>query len=238
MRDLIESAARLGALALAALALGLGFGERAIALDLVVPGEVGMVFIGAASRAGDAPLTLVIAASVLGAVAGDSFGYFIGRRWGTTVLYRWNWLRRRVERSVERSRTYLARRGGVAVFVARWVGRSNARRAVRRPPPSRQRSRGKELKSGGDDGTRTHDALLAKDARRFVITADWHETPCHHTFSVPVQFSLLPVVSERLAGRVRERGGPSMWWTRQLHHSRGRQPPRAMLCQYRTTRVG
>jgi membrane-associated protein len=103
MRDLIESAARLGALALAALALGLGFGERAIALDLVVPGEVGMVFIGAASRAGDAPLTLVIAASVLGAVAGDSFGYFIGRRWGTTVLYRWNWLRRRVERSVERS---------------------------------------------------------------------------------------------------------------------------------------
>jgi membrane-associated protein len=122
MRDLIESAARLGALTLAAIALALGFGESAIALDLVVPGEVGMVFIGAASRAGDAPLTLVIAAGVVGAVAGDSFGYFIGRRWGTTVLYRWNWLRRRVEPSVERSRAYFARRGGVAVFVARWVG--------------------------------------------------------------------------------------------------------------------
>lgn len=122
MRDLIESAAQLGALALAAIALGLGFGESAIGLDFVVPGEVGMVFIGAASRAADAPLALVIAAGVVGAVAGDSFGYFIGRRWGTAVLYRWAWLRRRVEPSVERSRAYFAHRGGVAVFIARWVG--------------------------------------------------------------------------------------------------------------------
>jgi membrane-associated protein len=122
MRDLIESAARLGTLALAAIALGLGFGESAIALDLVVPGEVGMVFIGAASHAADAPLALVIAAGAIGAVAGDSFGYFIGRRWGTSVLYRWEWLRRRVEPSVERSRAYFTRRGGGAVFLARWVG--------------------------------------------------------------------------------------------------------------------
>ena len=122
MRDLIEAAARLGTWALTAIAFGLGFGESAIALDLFVPGEVGMVFIGAAARDGNAPLALVIGAGVLGAIAGDNLSYFIGRRWGTTVLYRWAWLRRRVEPSVERSRKHFTRRGGVAVFVARWVG--------------------------------------------------------------------------------------------------------------------
>jgi membrane-associated protein len=122
MHDLIEAAGRLGTLALAAIALGLGFGESAVALDLIVPGEVGMVFIGAAARGAGAPLVLLIVAGVVGAVAGDSAGYFIGRRWGTSVLYRWGWLRGRVEPSVERSRTYFTRRGGAAVFAARWVG--------------------------------------------------------------------------------------------------------------------
>jgi membrane-associated protein len=120
--DLVEAAARLGTFALAAIALGLGFGESAIALDLIVPGEVGMVFIGAAARDAGAPLALLITAGVVGAVVGDSAGYFIGRRWGTRVLYRWKWLRRRVEPAVERSREYFKRRGGLAVFAARWVG--------------------------------------------------------------------------------------------------------------------
>jgi membrane-associated protein len=122
MRDLIELAARLGAWALAGIAFGLGFGESAIALDLVVPGEAGMVFIGAAAQDANAPLLGVIAGGAVGAIAGDSFGYFIGRRWGTSLLYRWAWLRRRVEPSVERSHAYFTRRGGVAVFLARWVG--------------------------------------------------------------------------------------------------------------------
>jgi membrane-associated protein len=122
MRGLIDAAARLGTFALAAIALGLGFGESAVALDLVVPGEAGMVFIGAAAGRADAPLPLLVTAGAIGAVAGDSTGYFIGRRWGTSVLYRWQWLRRRIEPSVERSRAYFTRRGGVAVFAARWVG--------------------------------------------------------------------------------------------------------------------
>jgi membrane-associated protein len=122
VRDLVEAATRLGTFALAAIALGLGFGESAIALDLIVPGEVGMVFIGAAAHDAGAPLTLLITAGVVGAVAGDSAGYFIGRRWGARVLYRWKWLRRRVEPSVERSRKYFKRRGGLAVFASRWVG--------------------------------------------------------------------------------------------------------------------
>jgi membrane-associated protein len=122
VRGWIESAARLGTFALAGIALGLGFGESAIALDLIVPGEVGMVFIGAAARDAGAPLALLITAGVVGAIAGDSAGYFIGRRWGTRVLYRWKWLRRRVEPAVDRSREYFKRRGGLAVFAARWVG--------------------------------------------------------------------------------------------------------------------
>jgi undecaprenyl-diphosphatase len=121
MRGLVDSAARLGTLVLMALALGLGFGEGAIGLDLVVPGEVGMVFVGAAAAEADAPLFAVIPAGAIGAVAGDSVGWLIGRRFGARVVTRWALLRR-LEPAMERARGTFERRGGLAVFAARWVG--------------------------------------------------------------------------------------------------------------------
>jgi membrane-associated protein len=121
MRGLVESAARMGTLVLVALALGLGFGEGAIGLDLVVPGEVGMVFVGAAAAESGTPVVLVIAAGAIGAVAGDSVGWLIGRRYGVRVITHWRPFRRLMP-SVERARSYFERRGGTAVFAARWVG--------------------------------------------------------------------------------------------------------------------
>jgi membrane protein DedA with SNARE-associated domain len=122
MRRLIEWAARLGTLGLMGLALGLGFGESAIGLDLVVPGEVGMVFLGAATREADVALPLVILAGAIGAIAGDTFGYFIGRRFGVRIVHRYRWTRRHFEPSVKRAHRYFERRGGPAVFGARWIG--------------------------------------------------------------------------------------------------------------------
>jgi membrane protein DedA with SNARE-associated domain len=122
MRELVEAAARVGTLALVAVAFGLGFGEAAVGLDLLVPGEVGMVLAGAVAAAGDAPLPLVIAAGAAGAAAGDSAGYWLGRRYGLTLVRRWRWTRRRLAPSAERARRYFERRGGAAVFAARFVG--------------------------------------------------------------------------------------------------------------------
>ena len=65
---------------------------------------------------------MLVAFGTVGAVLGDSFSYLIGRRWGMTLVRRWGWLRRRLEPRFERAHGYFDRRGGRAVFVARWVG--------------------------------------------------------------------------------------------------------------------
>jgi membrane-associated protein len=91
-------------------------------MDLVVPGEAGMVVAGAAAARADAPLATMILAAALGAIAGDSVSYWVGHRWGMRVIRRWEPLRRRLEPRVERSQAYFAQRGGAAVFFGRFVG--------------------------------------------------------------------------------------------------------------------
>jgi membrane-associated protein len=119
---LLDAVARLGGGLLCLAVLGVSFGESAVLLDFVVPGEVGMVVAGAAASRNDiSPWVLVVFGSA-GAVLGDSFSYVIGRRWGMTLVRRWRWLRRRLEPRFERAHGYFERHGGRAVFVARWVG--------------------------------------------------------------------------------------------------------------------
>ena len=98
------------------------FSECALFMDFVVPGETGMVLTGAAAGRIHAPLPTLIGAAALGATLGDSFGYWIGRRYGLRVIRRFAWTRRRVEPQVERGRRFFHRHGGKAVFVGRWVG--------------------------------------------------------------------------------------------------------------------
>ena len=105
-----------------AAAFFLAFAECALFLDLVVPGEAGMVVAGAAAARADVPLPSMIAAAAAGAILGDSVSYAIGRRWGLAVVRRWEPVRRRVEPRVERAEQYFAERGGVAVFLGRFVG--------------------------------------------------------------------------------------------------------------------
>ncbi|HUF85504.1 MAG TPA: DedA family protein [Acidimicrobiia bacterium] len=91
-------------------------------MDLVVPGEAGMVVAGAAASRADVPLVTMIAAAAVGAIAGDSVSYWMGRRWGMSLVRRWEPVRRRVEPRVVRSQLYFAQRGGAAVFLGRFVG--------------------------------------------------------------------------------------------------------------------
>jgi membrane-associated protein len=91
-------------------------------MDLVVPGEAGMVVAGAAAARAEVPLVTMIAAAAVGAIAGDSVSYWMGRRFGMRLIRRWEPVRRRLEPRVERSHAYFAQRGGVAVFLGRFVG--------------------------------------------------------------------------------------------------------------------
>jgi len=100
----------------------LAFGEAAILLDLVVPGEVGLVIAGAAARSGDHPVVPVIVAAAIGAFAGDTTSYLVGRRWGRSLIDRFDFTRRRLTPAMNRAENYFHQHGGRAIFVARWIG--------------------------------------------------------------------------------------------------------------------
>lgn len=119
---LLEEIASLDAPWLLVLAFLLPFGETVALLDTVVPGEVGLIVIGAAARLADVPLLVVIAVAAIGAFLGDTVSWFIGHRWGTALLTRWEPVWRRVEGPYARAQAYFGHYGGPTVFGARFVG--------------------------------------------------------------------------------------------------------------------
>ncbi|MET7422096.1 DedA family protein [Dactylosporangium sp. NPDC005555] len=99
----------------------LAFGESAAFVGLVLPGETALLLGGVLAAAGRVSLPVMVAASVVAAVVGDSVGYEIGRYGGTAIRDS------RAGRFVgadrwDRAEAYMSRRGGWAVFAGRWVG--------------------------------------------------------------------------------------------------------------------
>jgi membrane protein DedA with SNARE-associated domain len=95
------------------------FLETSILVGLVVPGDTIAIV---ASTAIDGPLQfgLLIVAVIVGALAGESVGFALGRYFGPKI--RASRLGRRVgERNWQRAENYLDRRGGIAVFVSRFL---------------------------------------------------------------------------------------------------------------------
>jgi membrane protein DedA with SNARE-associated domain len=95
------------------------FAEDALFVGFVVPGETAAVLGGVAASRGHVSVVAVVAVVVLAAVIGDSVGYEVGRVVGPRILAR-DIVDRRRER-VDQARRFLARRGGAAVFLARWT---------------------------------------------------------------------------------------------------------------------
>lgn len=108
-----------GALALAIVFL-LPFGESAIFLGFVFPGETAAILAGVLAYEHRIPLALALLAVGLGAILGDSVGYFVGEHWGVRLLE--GPLARWVKpEHVTRTRDAVSRLGGLAVFVGRWT---------------------------------------------------------------------------------------------------------------------
>jgi membrane protein DedA with SNARE-associated domain len=100
----------------------LAFGESAALADLVLPGETGMIVAGAVAGRGGGSLPLMVAVAAAGAIAGDVFSYWMGRKFGLTLVRKWEPVRKRMEPRVERAQEFFERRGGPAVFAGRWIG--------------------------------------------------------------------------------------------------------------------
>jgi membrane protein DedA with SNARE-associated domain len=119
---LLELVAGLGGPLLALAATLFAFSEAAVGFDILVPGELGLAIVGAAAGRTGLPLPVVLGCAIVGGIAGDSTSYWLGRKVGTEVVCRWRWTRRRLGPTVGRAQEHFERRGGLSVFIGRWIG--------------------------------------------------------------------------------------------------------------------
>ncbi len=101
-----------------ALLLLLAFAEAAFFLGFVLPGETALVLGGALCATGVFPLAAFLPAAVLAAIAGDSFGYEVGRHFGPRVKSSRLGLRIGSQRW-ETAQVFFDAHGGKAVFLGR-----------------------------------------------------------------------------------------------------------------------
>ena len=97
----------------------LTFGEAAIFVGFVFPGETAVLLGGFLASQGHLDIVTLIALVVISAILGDTVGYEVGKHLGPRVL-RLSILRKHQAR-LESAQQMLRRRGGPAVFLARWT---------------------------------------------------------------------------------------------------------------------
>ena len=95
------------------------FAEDALFFGFVIPGETVAILGGVSASLGHVPLWAVLTVVIVAAIVGDSVGFEVGRRLGP-----WLMATRPLARHADRlddARDLLARRGGTAVLLGRWV---------------------------------------------------------------------------------------------------------------------
>jgi membrane protein DedA with SNARE-associated domain len=95
------------------------FAEDALFVGFVLPGETVALLAGAAAKLGHVSLVGVLVVVILAAVVGDTVGYEVGRQLGPRILDLPLLQKRRAR--LDSARAFLARRGGSAVFLGRWI---------------------------------------------------------------------------------------------------------------------
>lgn len=196
-------AARAAAL-LYLLTFGLALGESAFLFDLVMPGETGMILVGAAGQRAELSLPLLIVCAAFGAIAGDSISFALGRRWGTDLANRWPLTRRHVAPKFERATRHLEQHGGRSVFLARWVG------ALRALVPA--------VAGASRMPYRTFigwSALAAVSWTTVMVSAGWYFGDHIARFIDWLGWGVSLVVV----------AGLGLWWWRHRHHSEGSRDP-------------
>jgi membrane-associated protein len=94
------------------------FAEDSVMLGFVFPGETAAILGGVLASKGGVSVAGMVTVVVLCAIAGDSVGYAVGRRWGHSLL-QLGPLRKR-EKGIATALDQLRRRGATAVFVGRF----------------------------------------------------------------------------------------------------------------------
>ncbi len=95
------------------------FGEAALFIGFVLPGETSVVVAGVVASLGRVNVVVLVVVVVAAAILGDSLGYEIGKRYGERLLKLAVMRRRRA--ALERALAGLKRRGSRYVFVGRFT---------------------------------------------------------------------------------------------------------------------
>ena len=100
------------------LAAGLAFGESALLVGVFLPGESALLLAGYYSHQGVLTLAVMLPLAILAAIAGDSLGFALGRRFGSRI--RASRLGHRIgHKRWTAVDAFLHRHGGKAVLFAR-----------------------------------------------------------------------------------------------------------------------
>lgn len=99
------------------------FGEAAVLLGFIIPGETAALIGGVLASLHHVDLVLMLVVIVVGAIVGDSVGYEVGKLLGPWLLEH---RPLRGKAGIRRGQDLLARRGGPAVFLGRWLALARA----------------------------------------------------------------------------------------------------------------
>lgn len=95
------------------------FGEAALFIGFVLPGETAVIVAGVVASQGRVDVVPLCALVVAAAIVGDSVGYAVGRRWGQRLLGVGPIAKRRAE--IDRALDGLRRRGPTYVVIGRFT---------------------------------------------------------------------------------------------------------------------
>ena len=119
MKSITDWLANSSGIAVYAVVGALVFCEDALFFGFVLPGETAVVLGGVVAGQGRVSVYWLSAVVVLAAIAGDSVGYEVGRRFGPRILET-KALRGHGAR-IDQARDFIRRRGPVAVFLGRFI---------------------------------------------------------------------------------------------------------------------
>jgi len=119
MTSVVDRLVNAGGLTVYLVVFALVFAEDALFFGFVIPGETAAVLGGVVASRGHVELWLMIVLVVAAAILGDSVGYEVGKHFGPRILAMRILDKHR--RRLDDAQSFLRRRGGVAVFLGRFV---------------------------------------------------------------------------------------------------------------------
>ena len=99
--------------------------ERSVFIGLIVPGDLILALGGIYAARGDLGLPWVVVIGICAAVAGESVGFWLGRRYGRSLIRRLP-LINRLEGRLEAAEDYFRRNGGKTVAIGRYATAAGA----------------------------------------------------------------------------------------------------------------